>query len=301
MKRLHNSNWKIKITILMFLPWAKLRIFQGFFTRSLASEGHGTEFYVIYMCANLHFKPVCAWKLREHIKTWHIIAPCLGGAVFISKHPPRCAFVFQSKAGDPYQALSIIPLTCHHGNPHPTQGRLQERVHRRKLLRCEWMWTWMEGKTTTELRERNDDRWRARMGKRKGAEGGRTMRNQKGDRWLLHREWKKRDGGQKKGWANALIFHTGEFLHTWREASDSKLSCPPLSWIYFVPRADEDDSGKQNVIFHKLNETQRENGERFSRVDANGQIRLKYLKQINYQKIRSWKLERIGFVQILKI
>lgn len=54
-----------------------------------------------------------------------------------------------------------------------------------------------------------------------------------------------------------------------------------------MPRADEDDSGKQNVIFHKLNETQRENGERFSGVGANGQIRLKYFKQIDYQKIRS--------------
>lgn len=62
-------------------------------------------------------------KLREHIKTWHIIALCLGGALFISRQPPRCAFVFQSGEGDPYQGLSIIPLTCHHGNPHPTQGR----------------------------------------------------------------------------------------------------------------------------------------------------------------------------------
>lgn len=156
----------------MLLPWATLHIFQVFY--AIISKW-GTWYWILcdlqYMCANLHFKTVCAWKLREHIKTWHIIAPCLGGAVFISRHPPRCAFVFQSRAGDPYQALSIIPVTCHHGNPHPTQGRLQERAYKRKLLRCEWMWTWMEGKTTTERRESNDDRWRARMGQKKRSRG----------------------------------------------------------------------------------------------------------------------------------
>lgn len=106
----------------MLLPWATLHIFQVFYM-IISKWGTRRWIYVIYMCANLRFKKVCAWKLREHFKTWHIIAPCLGGAVFISRHPPRCAFVFQSGAGDPYQALSIIPLTCHHGNPHPTQGR----------------------------------------------------------------------------------------------------------------------------------------------------------------------------------
>lgn len=164
---------------------------------------------------------------------------------------------------------SILPVTM--VSPHPTQGRLQERAHKRKLLRCEWMWTWMEGKPQQRSMKERMTGDKQGWGERKGGEGGWTTRKQKADRWLLQREWKKRDGGQKKGCASALIFHTGQFLHTWREASDSKLSCPPPSfchWLYLVPatsRCGWEWKAKMWIFVW----TQHGNGEYISRVSAN--------------------------------
>lgn len=205
----------------------------------LASERHGTEFYVIYMCANLHFKTVCAWKLREHIKTWHIIALCLGGAVFISRHPPRCAFVFQSGAGDLYQALSIIPLTCHHGNPHPTQGRpagarIQTKTpevwmdvnlnggknHNRAPWKKRWQVTSKDGAKGKEQREGGQ---RGNRGVTGDCCGGSERKGMAGRRKDEQMHW----------------YSTQESFFTLEGKPDSKLSCPPLSfWLYFVPQAD---------------------------------------------------------------
>lgn len=132
------------------------------------------------MHANLHLKTACAWKQRE---PWHIIAPCLGGAVLISRHLPRCAFVFQSGVGDPYRALSIIHLTCHHGKPpsHPreaTGARVQTETPE------VWMDVNLNGrKTTTEERERKDDRWQARMGWKERSRG--RVDNKEAEGWQV--------------------------------------------------------------------------------------------------------------------
>lgn len=102
--------------------------------------------------------------------------------------PPRCTFVFQSNVEELHQALSIIHLTCHHCNPpNPREAAgagLQAETPEVWTVR-----TWMEGKP--QQRERG---WQV-MSKdgyeRKGVEGGWTTRKQRGDRWLLQREWQR--------------------------------------------------------------------------------------------------------------
>lgn len=67
------------------------------------------------------------------------VSLCQDGVVFISGQPARCVGVFQRGGGGGWhQALSIIHLTCHHGNP--PRGRARECTDEQKLVRCEREW-----------------------------------------------------------------------------------------------------------------------------------------------------------------
>ena len=59
-------------------------------------------------------------------------------------------------------------------------------------------------------------------------------RCERGDRWLLQREWQEVEGRQKKGWGSTLIFYTRQFLYTWREVSDSLLTLPFTLTLSFI-------------------------------------------------------------------
>lgn len=200
------------------------------------------------MCANLHFKTVCAWQLREHIKTWHIIAPCLGGAVFISRHPPRCAFVFQSGARDPYHALSIIRLTCHHGNPHPTQGRPAGARVQTKTPEV-WMDVNLNGRKNHNRAARKK-RWQVTSkdgakGKEQREGGQRGNRRVTGDccRGSERKEMAGRRKDEKMHW-----YSTQDSFFT-LEGKPLTLNFPAhLSPSGFI-LCHEDDGGKQNTIF----------------------------------------------------
>lgn len=128
---------------------------------------------------------------------------------------------------------SILPVTT----AKPPWGRARECTDERKLVRCEREYGggWRGWQVTSK------------DGREKRAEGGWTMRKERdgerGDRWLLQWERQEVEGRQKKRWGSALIFHTRQFLHTWREVSDSKLSPFTLTlsatrFILWLPLAD---------------------------------------------------------------
>lgn len=171
--------------------------------------------------------------------------------------PPRCAFVFQSGMEEPHQALSIIHLTCHHHNP-PTE-RPQERAYKWKLLRCERCeLEWKENHNRgVREREREDDRWWARMGWKERS-GGR-MDNKEAEGWqVIVAEEVTEMAGRRKD-EQALIFYTVWFLYTWRDTSDCKLSCSPSSfchWLYLVSAISR--CGWQWKANFHMSQTQRE-------------------------------------------
>lgn len=225
----------------MLLSAAVLQI-SKLFTRSLPSEGHSGGFYVNCntFCANLHFKKCFTWKQREHIKTCTFTLPGACPCAWVARcslvgTPPRSAFVFQSGVEELHQALSIIRLTCHHcnlPNPREAAGAKTPEV---------WTaWTSTEGKPQQRgeieiEKEREGDRWWARMGWKERS-GGRVDDGEAVGWQVIVAEGVTEMAGRRKH-EQALIFYTRCFLYTWWEASESKLLCSPSSfcnWLYLV-------------------------------------------------------------------
>lgn len=153
---------------------------------------------------------------------------CVVGVVIIDGQRARCFKVGKGrrKKRSDSPLLSPIPAVtaamCPEGGQRSawTSGNLRG-------VRCE-----AEGNHDRRPRRRGWRGWQVTScdGWGKSAEGGWTVKKksdgERDDRWLLQWEWQEVgdvEGRQKKGWESALIFHTGLFLHTWREGPDSPL------------------------------------------------------------------------------
>lgn len=176
----------------------------------------GNFMWTLVLCVQIYTLEECLYMKTEgtHQNGTSTLLPCACPRAWVVGCslvgiPPRRAFVFQSNVEELHQALSIIHLTCRHCNPpNPREAAgagLQAETPEVWTVR-----TWMEGKP--QQREREDDRWWARVGMKgkEWREGGRRgSRGVTGDCC----RGSDRDGGQKKRWASIDILHKAVSLH----------------------------------------------------------------------------------------
>lgn len=195
----------------------------------------GNFMWTLVLCVQIYTLEECLYMKTEgtHQNGTSTLLPCACPRAWVVGCslvgiPPRCAFVFQSNVEELHQALSIIHLTCHHCNPpNPREAAgagLQAETPEVWTVR-----TWMEGKPQQRERERmtGDEQgwvWKERSGGR--------VDDEEAEGWqVIVAEGVTEMAGRRKD-EQALIFYTRRFLYTWREASDSKLSCSPYSFCH---------------------------------------------------------------------